>query len=60
VTPEERQQRFLEVSAELAEIERLEIVDLEREGELLEELDRIEYEVGMDEFENNRNQKGDL
>jgi hypothetical protein len=49
MTPAERQRRFLEISAELAEIAKHKVVDLvsEREGELLEELDRLDYDAGI-------------
>ena len=52
MTPEERQRRFEEINRELAEIVKHKVVPLltEREGELLEELDRIEYEEGMEHY----------
>lgn len=53
VTPAERHCRFLGVSKELAEIAKHKIVDLvsDREGKLLEELDELEYQEGLEYFQ---------
>ncbi|WDI40221.1 hypothetical protein [Bremerella sp. P1] len=53
MTPEEIQRRWDEIDKELEGIAKGRVVDGDpatREGELLEELDRLEYEAGLTEF----------
>jgi hypothetical protein len=53
MTPEERQKRFEEIEAELSRIRNGMVVSgdpAELEGELLEELEAIEFEEGEDQF----------
>lgn len=53
MTPEEIQRRWDEIDNELEGIAHGGVVDGDpatREGELLQELDRLEYEAGLNEF----------
>jgi len=48
MTLTERQKRYREIAAELAELGKFDVIDLKREAELLQELDRIELAGGIE------------